>query len=395
MKAVLEWMRKNKRYFGASLLIGLPLFAVLTFFGLAVFDKDKLPPIQLQLQLPEIQLPKIQPQLVLASGTDEPTFETLSAATSLDAAEAETVPPTANTLFSLTSGEPSTSPGDFLLFFNPLLDYLKKQGNVPYELYIVQPGDTLYSIASLYGLDVNTLYWNNPGVNAKPEVNTAILIPPADGFYYVVSPGEKLDALAKKYAVNSGTLFNWNGFLTSNTVATETIVFLPGAKRVATEMASEQPEGFQSFKNAYTCPIGLTNVGTGTFMWPLENVFESGYPYDEQHKGLDLGLYTGQPVYASDGGVVVFAGESNVGYGNLVIIDHYNGYLTYYAHLSEFKVTCGQPVAQGDIIGLGGSTGNSSGPHLHFEIRKGLYSSINPYTLVKFGPEEFFLLPRE
>jgi murein DD-endopeptidase MepM/ murein hydrolase activator NlpD len=77
----------------------------------------------------------------------------------------------------------------------------------------------------------------------------------------------------------------------------------------------------------------------------------------------------GQPIYASQAGVVVYAGSSTVGYGLLVIVDHLNGWHTLYAHLSQWNMSCGQQVYRGTVLGLAGSTGNSSGPHLHFEMR--------------------------
>jgi len=95
----------------------------------------------------------------------------------------------------------------------------------------------------------------------------------------------------------------------------------------------------------------------------------SGYNYSAWHPGLDLVGRAGDPVYAADNGFVVYAGWSNVGYGNLIVIDHGNGWQTWYAHLSLAYVACGQNVWQGSTIGGIGSTGNSSGPHLHFETR--------------------------
>ena len=95
----------------------------------------------------------------------------------------------------------------------------------------------------------------------------------------------------------------------------------------------------------------------------------SGYNYSVWHRGLDLAGHQGDPVYASDSGFIVYAGWSPVGYGNLVVIDHGNGWQTWYGHLSLIYVTCGQNVWQGSTIGAVGSSGNSSGPHLHFEAR--------------------------
>jgi murein DD-endopeptidase MepM/ murein hydrolase activator NlpD len=97
------------------------------------------------------------------------------------------------------------------------------------------------------------------------------------------------------------------------------------------------------------------------------------------HPGIDIAAWTGMPVYASDTGVVVYAGWNDSGYGNLVIIDHGNGWQTAYAHNSQINVRCGQTVYQGDVIALAGSTGRSTGPHIHFEMRSDLYGRVNPW----------------
>jgi len=126
---------------------------------------------------------------------------------------------------------------------------------------------------------------------------------------------------------------------------------------------------------AYSGSVPQGARGTGRFQWPVLGTVTQGYWWG--HRALDLGAGTGSPVYAADGGFVSFAGWTDIGYGNLVVIDHANGYATYYAHLSAFRVYVGQSVQRGRLIGLVGSTGNSTGPHLHFEIR---YNSslLNP-----------------
>lgn len=119
-------------------------------------------------------------------------------------------------------------------------------------------------------------------------------------------------------------------------------------------------------------------VGAGAFAWPADAHFLSGYDYSAGHPGLDLAAGAGTFIYAADAGAVVYAGWNDQGYGNLVILDHGNGWHTLYAHLSQVNVGCGQTVQQGEVIGLGGSTGHSTGPHLHFEMR-GPGGSVNPW----------------
>ena len=107
-----------------------------------------------------------------------------------------------------------------------------------------------------------------------------------------------------------------------------------------------------------------------------------GNTYWSGHLAIDLAIGIGTPVVASDSGVVVFSGWTTVGYGNMVMIDHGNGFQTAYAHLTAALVACGQSVAQGQIIGTGGSTGNSTGPHLHFEIRY-MGGFVNPLSYLR------------
>jgi penicillin-binding protein A len=108
---------------------------------------------------------------------------------------------------------------------------------------------------------------------------------------------------------------------------------------------------------------------TGKFIWPSQHEALSGGNFREGHPGFDLAAPPGSAVHAADNGLVIFAGWSGVGYGNTVLIDHGNGFRTLYAHLSQISTYCGAQVEKGKTIGLSGSTGNSTGPHLHFEVR--------------------------
>jgi murein DD-endopeptidase MepM/ murein hydrolase activator NlpD len=123
------------------------------------------------------------------------------------------------------------------------------------------------------------------------------------------------------------------------------------------------------------------SAGTGSFSWPSKHHKLSGADFRPRHPGIDLAAPSGSAVWASDGGVVIFAGWTDVGYGNTVVIDHGNGYRTLYGHLSQVSIGCGANVDPGKLIGLAGTTGNSTGPHLHFEIRVA-EGFINPVRLL-------------
>ena len=121
--------------------------------------------------------------------------------------------------------------------------------------------------------------------------------------------------------------------------------------------------------------------GTGSFVWPAPEHFLSGNDYWSGHLGIDIAAGLGEPVYAADSGLVVYSGVSYGGYGNMIMIDHGNGYQTLYAHLSVIFAACGQGVNKGARIGSAGSTGNSTGAHLHFEVRY-MGGFINPWSVL-------------
>ncbi|RPI31013.1 MAG: M23 family metallopeptidase, partial [Chloroflexota bacterium] len=121
--------------------------------------------------------------------------------------------------------------------------------------------------------------------------------------------------------------------------------------------------------------------GTGFFVWPIGNHVLSGNDYWSGHLGIDIAAAVGDGIFAADSGVIVFAGWATGGYGYMIMVDHGNGYQTLYAHLSQVSARCGQSVSQGQFIGGAGSTGNSTGAHLHFEVR---YSGgfISPWQVL-------------
>ena len=129
------------------------------------------------------------------------------------------------------------------------------------------------------------------------------------------------------------------------------------------------------------CDVTGGAYGGGAFVWPAGNHYLSGNDFWSGHRGIDVAAGMGAGIYASDTGAVVYAGPIGGGYGNMVMIDHGNGYQTLYAHLSQVNVRCGVSVSGGQMIGLAGSTGNSTGPHLHFEVRY-MGGFINPWQVL-------------
>jgi murein DD-endopeptidase MepM/ murein hydrolase activator NlpD len=230
--------------------------------------------------------------------------------------------------------------------------------------YKVQAGDTVFSIADQFGIQPSTIMWANRDLELNPDmlrIGDELVILPVDGVYHKVKKGDTVVSIAKKYKVQPADIvaYAWNHLDDENqTLQVGTHLIVPGG---------EKPYVPRTV-SIYNGPIPKSaRKGTGTFVWPVSGKITQGYW--AHHRAIDIGSWVGSPVVASDSGYVVYAGWDNSGYGNLIILDHGNGYRTYYAHLSKMLVRQGESVGQGQRIGSVGSTGNSTGPHLHFEIR--------------------------
>ena len=230
--------------------------------------------------------------------------------------------------------------------------------------YTVQAGDTIESIAAQFGLDPTTIIWANPAIEDAPDllrIGQEVIILPIDGALHKVEEGDTLASIAESYKVEpeaiAGCEYNE---LEDGEGALErgTFLIIPGG---------EKPY-VQKVVTAYAGPVPEDARGTGQFQWPVLGSITQGYWYG--HRAIDVGAPTGSAVMATDSGFISFAGWTDVGYGYLIVIDHGNGFATYYGHLSNIYVAEGQAVERGQVIGAAGNTGNSTGPHLHFEVRR-------------------------
>jgi murein DD-endopeptidase MepM/ murein hydrolase activator NlpD len=258
--------------------------------------------------------------------------------------------------------------------------------------YVVEKGDSIFGIAKTFGLKPATVLWANYDVlNANPNelsVGDKLRIPPTDGVFYKWKDGDTLQGIAGEFKANAKDILTWPGNhldLLKPVVKPGTYVMVPGGWRPTTPwliptMWRANAGASRGIKAG--CATGTGGaVGTSTFIWPAGNHYLSGNDYSEIHLGIDIAAGEGAPVFASDSGVVVWAAPIGGGYGNMIMIDHGNGYTTLYAHLSVFLVHCGASVNQGQRIAMAGSTGNSTGPHLHFEVRSG-GAFINPWYVL-------------
>lgn len=232
-------------------------------------------------------------------------------------------------------------------------------------VHTVEAGDTLYGIAEKYNISVETLMWAN-NLEENPDLlrlGQELIVLPVNGVYHTVQSGDTIDSVAKKYKAKPEDILNFplNNLTPKNPnlVVGQKVVVPGGSKPLVARRVQVY---------AGPAPQGASR-GSGRLIWPAAGVITQGYFW--YHRAIDIGSYTGNPVRAADAGYVVVAGWSNVGYGNYVVLDHGNGVQTLYAHLSRYFVNAGDSVGQGVVIGHVGSTGNSTGPHLHFEVIRG------------------------
>ncbi|MCX7928917.1 MAG: M23 family metallopeptidase [Patescibacteria group bacterium] len=244
--------------------------------------------------------------------------------------------------------------------------------------YIVNEGDTLSSIADKFGVSLETILWqNNLTKTSKIKPGQIIQVLPVTGVAHKVQKGDTVYSIAKKYDTEPQSIvdFPFNTFSNDETfeIAVGQLIIVPDG--VKPEEKPSAPRVRQTTPNAGTV------VASGMFVWPANGTITQGYSW--YHKGIDIANRAAPDVLASDSGTVIVAGwPDNYGYGNRVIIDHGNGYKTLYAHLQKIYVTAGQTVARGNAIGKMGSTGRSTGTHLHFEIIKS-NGHLSPLTVLK------------
>lgn len=230
--------------------------------------------------------------------------------------------------------------------------------------YIVRPGDNLSSIADMFDVTVNTIVWANdlPNTRAiKPGQELVIL--PVPGIRYTVKKGGSLRDIVKKYGGDLDEAARYNGVDPDEILAEGSVVTIPGG-----EMEAPKAAPVRAATSIVRGASGPSYVGYYAHPIPSGARRTQGI---HGYNGIDLGASPGTPIVASAGGDVIIARGSgwNGGYGNYVVIKHDNGTQTLYAHMAEIAINAGERVGQGETIGYVGSTGRSSGPHLHFEVR--------------------------
>lgn len=231
------------------------------------------------------------------------------------------------------------------------------------SIYVVRSGDTLSQIAKMFGVSVNTIVWANDIVDGKIIPDEQLIILPVTGIRHKVTKDETLASIAKDYHGDLAEIVSFN-----NLSANEPL-------KVGTEIII--PEGEASPKGKSNSIVGTSKGSslistTGYFIRPISGGKKTQGIHG--YNGVDLAAPIGTPIVAAAGGTVLISkggGGWNGGYGNYIVIKHGNGTQTLYAHLTTTLVSAGDTVSQGQKIGTMGTTGRSTGSHLHFEVRGG------------------------
>lgn len=242
--------------------------------------------------------------------------------------------------------------------------------------YTVQNGDTISTIAQQFGVTSRTVLQAN-GLSATDFIKPSqvLKIPPQSGILYVVKSGDTLSKIARTYKGNQEEILTANNLATPDALQTGDEIVIPNGELPAPPASSPQTPrrgiiGGIFVRNEATPPPAAT-TGRARFIWPAGNHRVNQYYRGRFHTGIDIECGYGDAEYAAAAGTVTYAGSDRSGYGIHVVIDHGNGYQTLYGHASKLYVRAGQRVTQGQTISSCGSTGRSTGTHLHFEIRAG------------------------
>ncbi len=231
--------------------------------------------------------------------------------------------------------------------------------------YKVQKGDTLSSIAQKFNIDVDTIKWANTLSDIHSlSIGQELKIMPVSGVAHTVKSGDTVYSIAKTYGIEAQPIvdFPFNDVGEDLALKIGQVLIIPDGQP-PTPAAPPKPKYY-----AQTPSISMPST-SGQFIWPVAGAFTQYFSW--WHPAIDVANSAAPNIVAADSGRVIVAGwPDNQGYGNRVIVDHGNGYTTLYGHLSRIDVSVGQNVARGEVIGRMGSTGRSTGTHLHLEIRK-------------------------
>ncbi len=263
------------------------------------------------------------------------------------------------------------------------------------ETYLVKEGDTIGSIAKSFGVNVGTILWSNSLTERQYiRPGDSLKIPPVSGVLVTVKKGDTIAKLASTYAADETEIREFNKLTNDSSLAIGTELVIPGGeppapKQTALAIASQTRERVKrsndgTSANANTqkpADVDTAALPDAKLLWPTPGHVVTQY-YGWKHTGVDIDGDFTSPLYAAYDGVVTTAGWNNGGYGLQIIIKHPNGMMTRYAHSSKMFVKVGDQVKKGQVIAMMGSTGRSTGSHLHFEVYVN-GKRTNPLTYIK------------
>lgn len=395
------------RYLGTTILIASFLLTIAA--GLIIFSdqSDDNDPssddLQANTQIVDDTTIAVEPtDTQVAQNTDIPTIPAPTANTNSSVSVLSTAAFDEAAISLLTPVPQSTQSSSIIQRPNqPFTERTEGSGG-DFVYYTVQDGDTLELISQRYNLeDFCTIVWSNERRFVSPlKPNNQIIIPPVDGVFYKIREPQTINELAETTGVDAFSIidspFNpsLDGAIPDSLLLEGMQIMVPSGDGGNCNVWSGKPVAADNggtsggsnvssvvgFYNLWGCEANITGGG-----FPVQHPLNGGGQFFQGfsafHSGVDLSASTGTPVAAAGLGTVIFAGRNGTGYGNAVVIAHGTTF-TLYGHLSTINVGCGQSVSQGQTIGAVGSTGNSSGPHLHFEIRNANFDALDPcYTI--------------
>ncbi len=246
------------------------------------------------------------------------------------------------------------------------------------NFHLVKKGETIYEISQRYNLPTRTLIERN-NLNAPFKLAEGLRLYIPNTRTHIVKRGESLHSIAIKYGVSNTALARLNNFKSPYIIYPGQSLKLPFGKEKYINNASTKNliSGAESPRPKPTPKSKLSNSiqRTGSFIWPVEGRLLSSFGIKEgsalHNDGLNIAAPMGAAVRAADKGVVAYAGNQIRGFGNMLLIKHYDGFITAYAHTEKLLVSRGDIVSKGQVIARVGKSGGISVPQLHFEVRKG------------------------
>lgn len=399
-----EPQRSRWKRWAASAIMILGAIALVLVAGRLIFTEPEEKPVP---PLPSNERPTVAPLGIesVQYPTPYPTAIAMNETAPLDWARPTAEP--AVIAAALENPVPNAPPGNTVQRENAPLTILPARSRNEIMSYTVESGDTLQTIAERFGLQQSTIIWSNDRfyVNAM-SVGMELNILPVDGVYHTVPEPQTIAQVAEEYEVDPyaiidsefNNLFgaspdmvlpeNLRLIVPGGTGSQEPIYWDPGIVQESADSTTggvAVAQGFASFAAGDPGSCGRQPIYGGTMPYgaPIYRNYRITQNFNWVHGGIDLAVPAGTPVFAAGGGTVIFSGWSTWGYGYTVVLAH-GGTLTLYGHLNGAFVACGEVVTAGQNIAVTGSSGRSSGPHLHFEIRGGNGRPVNPWDYQGF-----------